>query len=81
MLVAGLLLLTPTFPWYFLIALPMTALLGWWSPIALASCGFLLYSFNLDAPPFFVRWSIVTAVAVVMAARDMVAWRADGGEP
>ncbi len=81
MLVAGLLLLTPTFPWYFLIALPMTALLGWWSPIALASCGFLLYSFNLDAPPFFVRWSVVSAVAVLAAARDVAAWRAGGREP
>jgi len=81
LLVAGLLLLTPAFPWYFLIALPMTALLGWRSPIALASCGFLLYSFNPDAPPFFVRWSVVTAVAVVMAARDVAAWRAGGREP
>ncbi len=81
LLVAGLLFLTPTFPWYFLLALPMTALLGMWSPIAMATGGFLLYSFNVDAPPFFVRWSAVTAFAVVMAARDMVAWRADGGEP
>jgi len=80
MLIAGLLLLTPVFPWYFLIALPMTVLLGWRSPVALASCGFLLYSFNLDAPPFFVRWSVVNAVAVVAATRDVAAWRAGGRE-
>jgi hypothetical protein len=69
--VALLLAITPTFPWYFLVALPMTLLLGLWTPYALASGGFLLYGFEADAPPFFGRWSLLMGFAVAAAIRDL----------
>ncbi len=71
LLVAFLLAITPTFPWYFLAALPMTPLLGFWSPYALATGGFLLYGFQADAPPFFGRWALLMGLAVAGAIRDV----------
>jgi alpha-1,6-mannosyltransferase len=69
--VAFLLAITPTFPWYFLAALPMTPLLGLWSPYALATGGFLLYGFQAAAPPFFGRWALLMGLAVGAAIRDL----------
>jgi hypothetical protein len=71
LLVALLLSFTPTFPWYFLASLPMTLLLGLWTPYALASGGFLLYGFEADAPPFFGRWALLMGFAVAAAIRDL----------
>ena len=71
LLVAFLLAITPTFPWYFLAALPMTPLLGLWSPYALATGGFLLYGFQADAPPFFGRWALLMGLAAGTAIRDV----------
>jgi hypothetical protein len=71
LLVAFLLATTPTFPWYFLAALPMTPLLGLWSPYALATGGFLLYGFQADAPPFFGRWALLIGLAAAAAIRDL----------
>ncbi len=71
LLVAFLLLLSPAFPWYFLAALPMTPLLGAWSPFVLATGGFLLYGFNADAPSFFGRWSLMMGLAVLTAIIDL----------
>jgi hypothetical protein len=48
----------------------MSPLLGLWSPFALASGGFLLYGFNADATPFFVRWSVMMGLAVLAAMHD-----------
>ena len=73
--VAFLCLLTPTFPWYFLVAAPFTALLGLWSPFALTTGGFLLYGFHADAPGFLARWSVLMGLALLAAARDVRAWR------
>jgi len=74
LLVASLLILTPGLPWYFLLALPMTALLGWWSPFAMCSAGFVLYDFNDDfagdAPAFFARWSVAVGVGAAAALAD-----------
>ena len=71
LLVAFLLAITPTFPWYFLAALPMTPLLGLWSPYFLATGGFLLYGFQSDAPPFFGRWALLVGLALAAAIRDL----------
>jgi len=71
LLVAFLLAITPTLPWYSLAALPMTPLLGLWSPYALATGGFLLYGFQADAPPFFGRWALLVGLAVAAAIRDL----------
>ena len=70
-----LFLLTPTFPWYFLVVAPFPALLGLWSPFVLTTGGFLLYSFNADAPGFLARWSLLMGLALAAAARDVWAWR------
>jgi hypothetical protein len=75
LVVVFLLLLTPVFPWYFLLALPFTALLGLWSPFALSTGGFLLYGFNGDAPAFLLRWSLLMALVLLAAARDAWSWR------
>jgi alpha-1,6-mannosyltransferase len=71
LLVAFLLAVTPTFPWYFLSALPMMPLLGLWSPYALATGGFLLYGFQANAPPFFGRWALLMGIAAAAAIRDL----------
>jgi alpha-1,6-mannosyltransferase len=71
LLVAFLLAVTPTFPWYFLATLPMAPLLGLWSPYALATGGFLLYGFHADAPPFFGRWALLMGLAAGAAIRDL----------
>ena len=74
LLVASLLILTPGLPWYFLMALPMTALLGWSAPFAMCSVAFWLYDFNYDfagdAPKFFVRWSVAVGVGAAAALAD-----------
>ncbi len=74
---AFLCLLTPTFPWYFLVAAPFTALLGLWSPFVLTTGGFLLYGFNADAPGFLARWSLLMGLVLLAAARDVLAWRCE----
>jgi hypothetical protein len=71
LLVSFFLLITPTFPWYFLVALPLTPLVGVWSPFVLATGGFFLYGFHADAPPMFVRWSLLMALAVAAATYDL----------
>jgi len=82
LLVAFLLLITPTFPWYFLAALPLSPLIGIWSPFALATGGFLLYGFHGDAPPFFGRSALLVGFAVVAAVRDLLrANRQDDAQP
>jgi hypothetical protein len=72
LLVAFLLAITPTLPWYSLAALPMTPLLGLWSPYALATGGFLLYGFQANAPPFFGRWALLMGLALAAAIRDVM---------
>ncbi len=71
LIIALLLLLTPVYPWYLLVALPFTPLLGLWSPFALATGGFLLYTFHPDTPVFFGRWCVFMAMAILAAAADL----------
>jgi alpha-1,6-mannosyltransferase len=72
--------ITPTFPWYFLAALPMAPLIGSWSPFALATGGFLLYGFHADAPSFFGRWTLLMGLVVAAAVRDLTRTdKKDGG--
>jgi alpha-1,6-mannosyltransferase len=71
LLVAFFLLITPTFPWYFLAALPMAPLIGVWSPFALATGGFLLYGFHAGAPSFIGRWALLMGFALLAAVRDL----------
>jgi hypothetical protein len=82
LLIASFLILTPGLPWYFLMALPMTALLGWWSPLALSTSGFLLYDFDYDfagdAPPFLLRWSVAVTLGVVAVFVDATRSAAKG---
>jgi hypothetical protein len=72
-------LITPTFPWYFLVALPLSPLIGVWSPFGLATGGFLLYGFHDDAPPFFARWAFVVGLTIMAAARDLLRTSEKGG--
>jgi alpha-1,6-mannosyltransferase len=81
LLVAFFLLITPTFPWYFLAALPMAPLIGVWSPFALATSGFLLYGFHADAPSFFGRWALLMGFAIVAAVGDLTRTDKKGGGP
>ena len=81
LLVAFLLAITPTFPWYFLAALPIDPLLGLWSPYALATGGFLLYGFQADAPPFFGRWALLMGLVVAAAVRDLTRTDKKDGAP
>ena len=67
----ALLLLTPVFPWYFLIAAPFTPLLGLLSPFVLGTGGFLLYGFNPDGSSFFGRWSLVMGTTIVAGLWDL----------
>ena len=71
LIMMALLLLTPVFPWYFLIAAPLTPLLGLVSPFVLGTGGFLLYGFNPDASGFFGRWSLVMGLTAVAGLWDI----------
>ena len=71
LLVVFLLLLTPVYPWYFLIVVPLTPLLGLASPFVLATGGFLLYAFNPDQPPFLGRWSLLIGLTAAAAFWDL----------
>lgn len=75
LLIGFMLLLTPVFPWYWLALLPFTPLLGLWTPFVFATGGFLLYSFNADAPPFFFRWSVLMGCVILAVIRDAMAAR------
>lgn len=69
------LMLTPVLPWYWLALLPFTPLLGLWCPFAFATGGFLLYGFNADAPPFFIRWSLLMGLVIFAIVRDALTAR------
>ena len=71
LIMMALLLLSPVFPWYFLVAAPFTPLLGLLSPFVLGTGGFLLYGFNPDGPAFFTRWSLVMGLTAVAGLWDL----------
>ena len=71
LIMVALLLLTPVFPWYFLIAAPFTPLLGLLSPFVLGTGGFLLYGFNPNGSSFFSRWSLVMGLTIAACLWDL----------
>ncbi len=70
LMIAFLVLLSPTLPWYFLPAAMFAPLLGLWSPVVMTTTGFLLYSFNPDSISFFARWSLTMALVAPTLLRD-----------
>jgi len=70
LMIAFLVLLSPTLPWYFLPASMFAPLLGLWSPVVMTTTGFLLYSFNPDSISFFARWSLTMALVAPTLLRD-----------
>ena len=75
LLIAFFTLITPTSPWYFLVALPLSPLIGVWSPFARATGGLLLYGFHAAAPLFFPRWALLVGFTIATAVHDLL--RAD----
>ncbi|MBV1702279.1 MAG: hypothetical protein KGQ46_10710 [Hyphomicrobiales bacterium] len=65
-------LLTPVYPWYFLLAAPFVALQGSWSAFAMLTSGFWLYTFNPDALDFNIRWGASLAVITLCAFVDFI---------
>ena len=61
------------------VALVFALVLGLWSPFALTTGGFLLYGFNADAPGFLARWSLLMALVLAAAARDVHSWHRNDG--
>ena len=72
LVIVFLLLLTPSLPWYYLVAAPFTALLGLWTPFAMLTGGFLLYGFNADQFAVFDRWSVLMAMIACALIRDLM---------
>jgi hypothetical protein len=77
-MIAFLMLLSPTLPWYFLPVAMFAPLLGLWSPVAMTTTGFLLYSFHPDSISFLARWSLSMALIAPTLVRD---WRVLSQEP
>jgi alpha-1,6-mannosyltransferase len=78
LMIAFLMLLSPTLPWYFLPVAMFAPLLGLWSPAAMTTTGFLLYSFHPDSISFLARWSLSMALIAPTLLRD---WRILSQEP
>jgi alpha-1,6-mannosyltransferase len=70
LMIAFLVLLSPTLPWYFLPVALFAPLLGLWSPVVMTTTGFLLYSFQSDSISFFARWSLSMALIAPALVRD-----------
>jgi alpha-1,6-mannosyltransferase len=72
LMIAFLMLLSPTLPWYFLPVAMFGPLLGLWSPVVMITTGFLLYSFHPDSVGFLARWSLSMALIAPALVRDFV---------
>jgi alpha-1,6-mannosyltransferase len=81
LMIAFLMLLSPTLPWYFLPVAMFAPLLGLWSPVVMATTGFLLYSFNPDSISFFARWSLTMALIAPTLLRDFLALSQEPAAP
>lgn len=71
--VTFLFLLTPVYPWYYLLAAAFLPLCGSWTAFAMMTTGFWLYTHNDDAFEFHARWG--AAYLVVCAALAIDGWR------
>lgn len=67
-----LFVLTPVYPWYFLLAAPFIALTGSWCAFAMLTTGFWLYGFNPGQFEFSQRWGLSIAVIAVCGFVDIV---------
>ena len=63
-------LLTPVYPWYFLLIAPFVALSSSWSAFAMITSGFWLYTFHADAMDFELRWGGSLALIMICAMVD-----------
>jgi alpha-1,6-mannosyltransferase len=76
LLLAGLFVLSPNYPWYFLVLVPLGCLQPWWPALALTLLGFVLYA----APPIdghprtFIVQTIVWGCVIAALAVDLY-WR------
>lgn len=73
LVLAFLIVLTPHYPWYYLIAAPLMALTPWLTPWVLASGGFLLYDVieGDRMLPFHLRETALHLAALVAVAVDL----------
>ena len=69
----SLIVLTPVFPWYFLLIAPFAVLLRSWCAFTMMTTGFWLYGFLPDQVEFLYRWS--AAIILVLAAGSFDLWR------
>lgn len=77
LVLAFLIVLTPHYPWYYLIAAPLMALTPWLTPWVLASGGFLLYDVieGDRMLPFHLRDGALHVAALVAVSVDVWRWR------
>lgn len=76
LLIAFLMLLTPHYPWYYLVIVPYLALGRWLTPWVLATASFILYSVidHDRLPSFEARELVLHLLALTALAFDL--WRA-----
>ena len=71
-----LFVLSPVYPWYFLLAAPFVALTGSWCAFAMMTTGFWLYTFNADQFEFPQRWGLSLAIIAISGGVDIFrTWR------
>ena len=71
-----LFVLSPVYPWYFLLAAPFVALTGSWCAFAMMTTGFWLYTFNADQFEFPQRWGLSLAIIAMTGGVDVFrTWR------
>ena len=66
-----LFVLSPVYPWYFLMAAPFVALTGSWCAFAMMTTGFWLYTFNADQVEFPLRWGLSLAIIALTGGADI----------
>ena len=73
LLIAFMLLLTPHYPWYYLVLGPLLVLSPWLTPWVLMTGGFVLYDVIPDdrMPPFLLRETALHLTALAAAGYDL----------
>ena len=67
----ALFLLTPVYPWYFLLIAPFSVLIGSWCAFAMMTTSLWLYGFQPDQIEFIYRWSAAIALVTVAGGVDL----------
>ena len=70
-----LIVLTPVYPWYFLLVAPFAVLLRSRCAFAMMTTGFWLYSFAPDQIDFIYRWAASLALILLAAGFDVMRLR------